>query len=168
MSKLNRRLFLTSTVAIAGAVVASPAISSRVIGSTNEVVLNPLVSRPYSFSWYLSTDGGEVYHDKFSSKEDAVKAAIEHGGGLVAECKRQDWDLHVSGESMLETLYGQNEELMGEDGDFIDPTPEQLKELGDMVSDTVKLWACKNNIDTGAWRFGEVRNKEVIKEPVDE
>jgi hypothetical protein len=111
-------------------------------------------------------DGGEVYHTDCNTREEAIEVAKQYGGGLIAECQQQDFDLGLTGDDIIECLYGQNEGAVGE-GDFIECTREQCKDLGDMVTDAILAWAEKHKISLTAWTFEVVRNKEtVVVEPV--
>lgn len=114
----------------------------------------------HEFVWRYSHDGGERYGEMFDTKEQALKYLKEYGfgRGCISECKQQDYSLEVDGDQIWELLYGQNEDRMDEDGEFIDYTESQMRDLGDMVTATIKQWAAKHKIATTAWKFDEVRN----------
>ena len=112
---------------------------------------------PRPWQWWVSFDG-ETYHDHFDSMEPAIKYATDCGYPIVAEALQGDYHLEVTGDEILELLYGQNEDMVGE-GEFLEPTAEQIKALGDAVSEAIELWARKYNIDTTAWAFEGVRNR---------
>jgi len=118
----------------------------------------------YQYQWRVSFDGGEVYGDPHNSKEDAVAEARERPhGGLIAECLQQDFDLSITGDSIIEALYGQNEDQMNDAGEFIDPSEEQTRDLGEMVSDAIAAWVEKHSIDTKAWMFADTKNDERVE-----
>lgn len=159
---LARRAFLkmTSVLLTIGSTASLAEGSSYLHGIAGEALLQP---KEYPWKWWVSSDEGEVYHTQCESYSEALKVAQDHGGGLIAECRRQDFDTRVRGDDMLELIDGQNEDLMGEDGTGIECTAEQTMELGRMVSATIEAWAQKNKIDLAAFQFGGVRNKTVIK-----
>lgn len=154
----SRRKFLAAAAVIPAAVAISP-----VAPLAAEAALS-IPTEPYPWGWYFSTDGGEMYHEQCDTMEQAIKIAKEYGGGLVAECQRQDFWLEVDGAEILEMLYMHNEEAIGE-GEFIEATSEQERELGRMVTEAIGQWVAKNKIDITAWTFGGVRNRTFV-EPV--
>ena len=165
----SRRAFLQTAAAVPAAGVAAGLVGSvPVVEAAIPVAAPALPAFAYPFQWWVSSDGGEVYHTDCNTREEAMQVAKEYGGGLIAECQQQDFDLGLSGDTIIEALYGQNEEMMGEDSEFIECTHEQEKELGEMVTAAIVAWANKNNIKTTAWIFGVVRNKEeiIVAEPI--
>jgi hypothetical protein len=93
------------------------------------------------------------------SSDRVVAEVSPYGEGLIAECQRQDYDLSVDGGSIIEMLYGQNEDRIGDSEFLEDVTDAQADDLGKMVSEAISSWARKHKIDTTAWAFGKVRNQ---------
>jgi hypothetical protein len=154
----TRRKFL-QTAATVPAVVAAP-IFGQVAAMPSTIPPDP-----HPFGWYFSYNG-EIYDEEFSSKDDALKFLKAAGEGMISECQRQNYSLDVDGNDILEMLYGQNDDLIGE-GEFIDCTTEQLHELGDVVTAAIDQWAAKHKIDITAWSFGHIRNTIHAKEVCD-
>jgi hypothetical protein len=151
---MERRQFLKATAAAVAIPVAGlPATAPLAAAEAAALPTLP----PYPFQWWVSYDG-EVYSEQCDTREEALRIAKECGHRFIAECQRQDYDLEIEGDAILEILYGQNEEAIG-DSEFIECTREQERDLGKMVSDAVEAWARKHKIDTMAWSFGVVRNK---------
>lgn len=158
----SRRAFLKTAAAVPIAAAAT-SFPDLPIGAA------PIPSAPipveHPFEWYFSYDG-ETYNEGFRTKDAALDFLKREGEGLIAECQRQDFDLDIEGSEILEVLYGHNEEAVGE-GEFIDCTSEQERDLGDMVTETIYTWARKHKIDLAAWTFGVVRNQLKHGEIVD-
>lgn len=152
----TRRAFLKTAIAVpaAAAVASVPALAATV---PMTAAAAPVAE--YPFRWWLSTCGGELFSEQFDSKEQALAMLDEYGYGMIAECQQQDFYLAVHGDDIIEMLYGQNEDMMGEDGDFLDVKPEQVTDLGVMVTDAIRAWVGKHNIATTAWTFGQIRNQ---------
>ncbi len=70
----------------------------------------------------------------------------------------------MDGETILDTLRNQNDYLIG-DSEFISPTKEQTKELGDAVNTAIKSWVAKHNLNLTAWQFAGIRNHECVDIP---
>src|SRR6185369_11385951 len=120
----TRRRFLQSA-AVAPAVAAATAIPT--------VAAEPIaavVAQPHEYMWYFSGDGGERYGEIFNTRDQALEFLKHEGYGLIAECQKQDYRLDIDGGDVIDMLYGQNEDYMDEDGEFIDCTPEQTRDLG--------------------------------------
>lgn len=163
MVDMNRRRFLQA-VPSAAAVVAIP---SAVAGVAVEGIAAPIQASgtEYPFRWWVSYDGGEMFSDYFDTKEEAIAAAQgQTGGGMIAECQQQDFDLRIDGGQLYELLSESNSELIG-DGDFIYATDEQIDELEASVNAVIKAWAEKHDLNRTAWQFATTRNHEVIEEP---
>jgi hypothetical protein len=154
--KPTRRAFL-KTVAVAPVAVAV------VSGDLGPVAAASSGPPAYPWQWWVSLDG-ESYFDWFPTREAAIRFIWDYGGGVVAECKQGDFDLGISGDSILEVLNGQNADVMGEDGEFLDCTVDQEKELGQMVSAVIEAWVRKHNISTVAYQFDGIRNKVRVAE----
>lgn len=162
----TRRAFLKTAAALP---VAGAAASVATVAPVPiiEAPWTPALLPAYPFRWYFSYEG-EIYHDEFDTKEEALRALAGYGRGLIAECQRQDYDLSLDGNTVLEALEGQNEEAIGE-GEFLDSvTNEQVRDLGTMVSDAIDAWVRKHKIDTSAWSFGAVRNQIYAVESPDD
>lgn len=115
----------------------------------------------YPYKWFITNDE-EVWHNECDSREEALKYAREKGWKIIGEARHQDFDLQLPGAAVLEVLEGQNEEFTNEDGDFIYASPEQEKDLGDMVSAAIAAWVEKHKIGVKAWVFGDIRNIEHV------
>lgn len=154
----TRREFIAGAAAAPMAIaMAGNVAAASVTASIAEVT--PAVEK-HPFRWWISSDGGEVFSEMFDSKEAALAQLEEYGEGcMIAECQQQDFHLDLRGDEVIELLYDQNEELMNEDGEFLDVTPEQKKELGAMVTATIQAWVEKNKIKTTAWTFRRTRNE---------
>ncbi len=159
MSNLSRRFFLKAS-SIAAAIGLMPTTSSAAAPVAGQVAT--VAAKAHPFRWWVSGDGGELFSAEFDTKEEAIAHAQScRGGGLIAECQQQDFDLRVSGDMLYELLQDANYDLIGE-GDFIDATSEQLGELEDAVNRVIHEWAERHKLDLTAWQFGEVRNREEI------
>lgn len=159
MSSLSRRFFLKAG-SIAAAIGLLPTTSSAAAPVAGQRAV--AAAKAYPFRWCVSFDGGELFSADFDTKEEAIAYAQScRGGGLIAECRQQDFDLRISGDMLYDLLQDANYDLIGE-GDFIDATREQLGELEDAVNRVIHEWACKHKVNRTAWQFGEVRNREEI------
>jgi hypothetical protein len=148
--KATRRTFLATAAAF-------PVVGISSSGSVALIEALPTPLPAYPFKWWFSYDG-VWYSDECDTKEEALARLADYGEGLIAECQRKDYDLDLSGDEIIEMLYGQNEEAIGE-GEFLETTSEQVRDLGKMVSTAIEQWVRKHKIDTSAWSFGAVRNK---------
>lgn len=118
----------------------------------------------YEYHWRVSFNRGEAYGNPHPSKESAAAEARASDGGLIAECLQQDFDLHLmDGDSILDMLADNNEERVSDDGDFIEATLEQRRDLAAMVDAAIAAWAEKHAINTTAYMFADVRNEEQIE-----
>ena len=122
-------------------------------------------SAKYQYQWRVSLDGGESYGDVHPSKESAAGKARISGGGLIAECLQEDFDLFLGdGLSLLEILADNNSERVNETVDFLTAvTAEQANDLAVMVNAAIETWAEKHAINTTAYMFADVRNEEQIE-----
>lgn len=158
--KPSRRGFLKAAVAVPAAMTIGAASIVPVAATPLPAVVS---AKP--FEWWYSYDGGELFVETFNTRDQAMAHLKSCGEGMIAECQRQDFDLSMDGDTILEALYGQNEDRMNEDGDFLEPSGEQIAELGDVVTAAIYAWAEKHKINKEAWIFGEVRNHVEIKKP---
>jgi len=156
MSGATRRKFLAGAAAL-------PVVGIGVgeIPAAADAMASPPPIHPFKW-WFGFTD--EVFNEECETREEALRLLAQYGEGLIAECQRQNYDLSLEGDTIIEALYGQNEERIG-DGEFLeDATAAQVDDLGKMVSETIELWARKHKIDTFAWSFGVVRNRVRFEE----
>lgn len=159
----SRRTFLKTAAAIPAVSIIGGAPSHVAAAASPAADIPVAVATAYPFRWWVSSDGGEMFHTECETRDEAIREARGYGGSIIAECQQQDFDLGLTGDNVIEQLYSQNEEIIG-DGDFIQCTKEQTKDLGDMVTAAILAWADKHNIHTTAWTFGDVRNREEIGE----
>lgn len=160
MMQANRRTILKAAAAAPiAAVVGAPA-------GADPAAVQVVAQAPaaYPWQWWLSYDG-ERYSEPCNTFAEAMKIAKAEGYNFVTECQQGDYDLNCDGSDILELLYGRNEELMGEDGEFIHCTPEQELDLGKMVSATIQEWCRKHSISTTAWVFTGMRGETRIEHP---
>lgn len=170
MADIARRSFLQGVVgaavvapaALAGPVTyaSEPTMGEASLGELRAGTLRP--ERAYPYKWRVSLDGGEVYNEEYETREEAAKAALEQGGGIVAECKQQEYNFEVAGYEVVDLLANQNEELAGEDGFDLNLTPEQERELGEVVTQAIQEWAYRHKLDVTAWQFADVRSQELV------
>ena len=91
-------------------------------------------------------------------KTDSPKMVGHEEHAVIAECKCQDFDLRINANDLIESMANNNDDRIGE-GDFINPTPEQEKELEDSVNAVISAWAEKHDINQTSWTFAGVRNQ---------
>ncbi|WP_018265506.1 hypothetical protein [Methylosinus sp. LW4] len=161
MSKVSRRAFLGATATVAGAAALPTAAAAEQIASLAGVApLKPISE--YPFRWWVSFDGGEVFTEDFKTREEAIAYAEASGGGTIAECQQRDFDLYLTDDDIFEALHGHNEDAIGE-GEFIEWTAEQGRELEREVNAVIAAWAERHKINSTAWQFAAVRNSEKIE-----
>lgn len=159
----RRELLLGAAAAIPAAttLMGVSGVADGEIAAAATPALMPYTEHP--FKWWVGIDG-EIFTDDFDTREEAIEFARKNEYGHVAECCQQDFSLDIGGDEILEVLYGHNEEIMGEDSEFIACTPEQERDLGNMVTAAIEAWAVKHKIDITAWAFGEMRNRVDLSE----
>jgi hypothetical protein len=161
----TRRAFIKSAAILPAAAAAAPLMTAEAMPTTSTVP--PVPPTPYNdhpWQWWVGHDR-ERFSDCFNTREDALEAAEEEGYRVVAECKSQDYTLDIEGGDILEMIQGSNEDRLDEDGECIDCTDDQCRDLGDMVTRAVEEWVMKHNISIRAWAFGDVRNEMDIPRP---
>ncbi|MDR3485408.1 MAG: hypothetical protein P4M05_10945 [Bradyrhizobium sp.] len=166
---LSRRALLQTTVALAA--TTAIAKTKAVEAATAPMAIPASVAKPvdpHPWKWWVSLDGGDVYHNACATREEALEIARGYGTNaiygttaIIAECKQQDFRTDIDGDRILEWLQESNEELIGE-GEYIDCSAEQLKDLEDSVEATIRAWVERHKINNTAWMFGDVRNKEIV------
>ena len=164
----TRRTFLKVGGAAAAIAAVAPlstaaAEPTMISGEMAATLAPPSPYTTYPWKWMISHDG-ETFFEEFASQAEAIEAAEGYGEGMVvAECQQQDFDLRLRGDYILKQLYLNNEDIIGE-GEFFDTscTPEQVKELGDMVTAAIEAWDIKHKINLTAWMFGASRNETTI------
>lgn len=156
--KPSRRAFIAAGAALpAASIIPTSAVSAE------SALPDPLPPTPYTeypWRWMVSHDD-YMFSEDFETAAEAIKYAIAEGGGYIAECQMQDYRLDVDGDSVIEMLLGQNEDLIGE-GEFLDPNREQTADLGKMVTEAIERWAVKHKISLTAWSFGDIRNRQKV------
>jgi hypothetical protein len=155
----SRRAFIAAaaTAPLAASVPAAAVAALPPIEPPTPVV-TPYTTYPWR--WMTSYDDC-MYSEEFETLEAALKFATAEGCDTVAECQMQDFNLGVDGYEVLELLQNNNEDLIGE-GEFIEATDEQQKDLGNMVTEAIERWAVKHKISLTAWTFGNIRNEQKI------
>ncbi|UGY15257.1 twin-arginine translocation signal domain-containing protein [Bradyrhizobium septentrionale] len=165
---MTTRRDLFKVGAAAAAAVALPSSGPVVAGELVEPAVAVAPATPYAtypWRWWISLDG-ESFIEEFDTEAEAIKAAKGYGEkAIVAECQQQDFSLHVYGSDVIEMLYQNNEEDIG-DGEFFDCTKEQSDELGQVVTAAIEAWAAKHKLNLTAWTFGQTRNRTEIPEEV--
>jgi len=158
----RRDVFKIAAGAAATATAASvPAIVEAAPIAEAAAVLPATPYTDYPWKWFCTYDG-EIYYDPFETFEDAMESAKESDYSGVALCQEQDFDLTLHGDWVLEHLCDRNEELMNEDGDFLKCTPEQEKDLTQMLTATIEQWVMKHQISIKAWAFRHVKNETEV------
>jgi hypothetical protein len=157
--KPSRRAFLATAAALpaATAVLSAPAVAALPLEPATPV-LTPYTEYPWR--WMVSHDDYSFSED-FETLEKALEFARIEGAEVVAECKMQDFSLGMEGGDVLEALLGQNEDRIGE-GEFLECTREQEKDLGAMVTAAIEAWAVKHRISLTAWSFEDIRNRQRV------
>jgi hypothetical protein len=165
----TRRDFLKVGVAATAAGLA-PAVSAEV-GVISEPIAapppvpTPVKLRPYAdyvWEWFVSHDG-DVYYEAFPTKEEAIEYAQRCDYSIIAECIQQDFRLDVDGWRIIENLNDSNMELIG-DGEGIECTADQERDLERMVQQAIEAWVVKHNINITAWSFDGTKNKMLVPE----
>lgn len=163
---MTTRRDLFKVGAAAAAAVALPSPGPSVSAEMIEPVAAFVPATPYTehpWRWWFSADG-ETFLESFDTQAEAIEAAKAYGEKvIVAECQQQDFSLQVYGSDVIEMLYQNNEEHIGE-GEFFDCTREQSDELGQVVTVAIEAWAAKHKLDLTAWTFGATRNRIEIPE----
>lgn len=165
---MDRRSLLKSAAALtATAALPAAPVNAAIVADAVEVApVVPLKASPYAnyvWEWFVSYDG-ETYYESFPTKEEAIKYAQQCEYSVVAECIQRDFRLDISGYWLLEHLNDNNMELIGE-GEGIECTPEQEKDLEKMVQRAIEAWIVKHNINITAWSFDGVRNETDVPPP---
>ncbi len=161
---MDRRTLL-KTVAAVPAVALMPATPALAEPAQAAAPVVPLSVKPYAkyaWEWFVSHDG-ETYYEGFPTKEDAIKYAQQCDYSLIAECKQQDFNLDIEGWQLIERLNEDNYELIGE-GEGIECTAKQARDLGDMVTRAVEAWTIKHSIHLTAWSFADTKNETDVPE----
>lgn len=153
----TRRAILGGAAAIpAAAAIAGTTGIATTIETTGAPtpLLTPYTDYPWR--WWVSNDK-ETYYNDFDTLKEALEYAARSEYSYIAECQQQDFDLSVDGWRILEQLNDDNGELIGE-GEGIECTSEQERDLGEMVTAAIEAWAVKHKIRITAWTFAETRN----------
>jgi hypothetical protein len=164
---MDRRTLLKSAAAAsAAAIVPAVAVEAApVVAEVAAPIQAPAKLSPYGsyvWEWFVSNDG-ETYYEPFPTKEEAMEYARSSEYSLVAECIQQDFDLGISGYWLLDHINDQNYELIGE-GEGVECTSEQERDLEAMVQRAIEAWVVKHNISLTAWSFAGVRNETAVEE----
>ena len=164
--KISRRLLLAGAGAAASAAAvpvaalpAAPAVATDLLALAMQPI-QPLPDLPWSW-WTSDPFDGDTYQNEADTREEALENLALEGGHII-EARQQWFDLSVSGDDLYEAMMGHNDDAIGE-GDFIEATDEQLKELADAVNLVIAAWADKHKLNDVAWRFAETRNREKIR-----
>lgn len=161
--KTSRRSLLKG----AAVIPAAAAVATSGLGTAaTEAAALPVPPTPYTeypWRWFVSHDK-EVYHDDFDTLEDALRYAQSSEYAYVAECRQQDFDLSLDGWQAIDYLNDQNGDRIGE-GEGIECTPEQERDLDKMLTAAVEAWVVKHKIKITAWSFAETRNLTEVPEP---
>jgi hypothetical protein len=163
---VSRRDFMRAAAAASTAAALPATAAADQLLSISGVAGNLKPAAEYPFDWWVSCDGGEVYRERFATREAAVECARRYGGAAIAECRQQDFDLTIDDDELYELMQSRNEERIG-DGDFVEWTREQGEELAREVNAVIAAWAERHKINRPAWTFAEVRNFEEIAPPDD-
>lgn len=119
--------------------------------------------------WYYTPDrDGSPWYEAGNTREDAIRQGMNDYpdyGFWIALCTKQNFLMSLMGHQVLEQLHGQNEDIDGEDNEFLwdSITNEQQDDLGAMVTAAIYAWVEKHKIDITARIFGSIEHKEFIK-----
>jgi hypothetical protein len=121
------------------------------------------------FHWYyaVGTTEPEHYYGKCDTREQAIAQARADDGDLygfviieadrsVPTCKVFDAD------NILEQFQEYNEECWGEDGMELGETPEQRRDLEEMLAAAMDAWFVKHGIERTGYNFDVMRNQETF------
>lgn len=163
----SRRDFLkVGTVAVAAsALPTTPPVAAFAEAAPVPAAIVPAKLSPYGnyvWEWFVSNDG-ETYYEPFPTKEEALEYARRSEYSLIAECQMQDFDLSIPAWVILERLDENNYERIG-DGEGIQCTPAQDRDLEAMVQKAIEAWVVKHNINITAWSFGATKNQQAVSE----
>jgi hypothetical protein len=154
----NRRSIIKAAIAAPAAAVAA---SVPAIAETVQVATPATPYTDYPWQWWVGHS-----EDRFSEVCDTLEEAIEIAKGsemaFIIEAKQGDYSLKVDGGNILEMLQGYNDDLLDEDGEFIDYTDEQCRDLGEMVTAAIEAWVLKHKISIRAWAFVRTRNATTV------
>lgn len=124
----------------------------------------------YPVTWWTAYDeNAESFYNECATREEAIEAAKRDEHPWIVSAAGQSFNLTINGGSILELLAGYNEELVNEDGDFMEAvTDEETRDLGVMMTATLRDWMIKHEISGKAWALTEIGNWEkVINDNVD-
>lgn len=164
-TEMDRRSLLKSAAALSATAAVAPVATIADAAPAAEVI-TPANLTPYAnyvWEWFVSHDG-ETYYEGFPTKEEALAYAKQEEYALVAECKQQDFCLELQGWRILEQLNDDNMEMMGE-GEGIEATPAQERDLEDMVRRAIEAWVVKHGIRITAWSFADTQNETKVEAP---
>ena len=125
----------------------------------------PTPYKDHPWSWWVSHDG-ETFYEHFETAAEAIDYAAKCEYSLVAECQQQDFNLSVDGDQIIELLYGQNEEMVG-DGEFDRPNAGAVRRARQGRSPRRSRSGPSGTRSTSPrWSFAETRNRTpVAKQP---
>lgn len=164
---MDRRSLLKTAagLAVAATLPATAPATAAEISAPSIAGLTPVKLNPYTdyvWEWFVSNDG-EVYHESFATKEEAIEYAKACNYSIVAECVHQDFDLGISGDWIIEQINEANYDRVGED-EGITATRDQVLDLERMVKSAIEAWVVKNGIDITAWAFAGVRDETTVEQ----
>jgi len=164
---MDRRSLLKSAAALAAAAaLPTPVSVAAEAAPPMSAAVTPVKLKPYAdyvWEWFVSHDG-EVYHEAFATKEEAIEYAKDNEYAIVAECIQRDFRLDVSGWRIIEEINENNHELMGEDQEGIEATHAQEIDLEVMVKSAVEAWVVKHQINITAWSFDGIQNETSVED----
>ena len=163
MIEISRRAALKFAAALQVA-AGAPVVASSATTETAPAVA-ALKAQSHPWRWWVGHDE-EVYHTDFDTREEAVAYAQQCDYAYIAECQQQDFSLDIDADEILDGLANAQYDLIGE-GEFIETTTEQRKDLGERLTRVMYEWAYENNISLTAWSFGAVRNRALVDAPCD-
>jgi hypothetical protein len=121
--------------------------------------------------WYagLNDESYTLLHGQTMSRDEAVAEARGQFGDdvdlyFIEAVKDEFTGWSVDVDQILERIEEDNYELGDQDGDgfLIGDTPEQRRDLEQMLTATLKAWAEKHEIKPRVWAFGATRNAEFL------
>jgi hypothetical protein len=116
-----------------------------------------MTDNKHPFHWWTATsENAEEVHNECDTREEAIAAARNDEHDWIVSARRQDFDLTIYGDVILENFADSNYELVGEDQEFLEKvTREQTDDLGAMLTATVQAWVVKHGIDVKAWPLAD-------------
>lgn len=119
-----------------------------------------------NWKWYVGHYEEEFSSGPYETREEAVQIAKEeYEGGWIIEAYKSPIALapYFDARNFVERAEDDGYEFSNESGDpLFDITKDQMKELEEMVRQTITDWQKKHNLVFMPWTFTGQRNLEFI------